>query len=478
MNIQEMEQATGLTRANIRYYEQQGLLSPERADNGYRVYSEGDRETLLRIRLLRELNASIAEIRSLQAGEMTLQELMALLTARTEWERQKLGEAKAVCEKIYQARIEYEGLDAGIYLKEISQNKAAFQESDRWEPEVHPWYRLFARELDAIVYVLIIVLIAYRFYGMFPLSGWKNWLFGTLTGQLLCLFLEPLLLSVFRTTPGKWAFGIRVCREDGKKLSYREAIDRTWDVLCYGVGFYIPIYGWVKEWENYKRYLADGEVSWDKGISYTFRRRRGWVNAVCFLALFALFFGASAKEIGDAMLPRNRGDITKEEFIENFNRCKNVDRFLWMNTEAYLDEQGIWKMPNGIREALYVDLKGQPLPIFSFREEGGVLKEVRMEVLYEGPPLKRIESYNGLFGRAALAFIGAQEDVTYWNGKWQEILNEMAFGSMEDYSLIIDGVTVEGSFFLEGYKNSWGWVEQIPDADEYGFRIVFTMTKE
>lgn len=39
MNINEVEVVTGLTRANIRYYEKEGLIEVERLDNKYRNYS-------------------------------------------------------------------------------------------------------------------------------------------------------------------------------------------------------------------------------------------------------------------------------------------------------------------------------------------------------------------------------------------------------------------------------------------------------
>ena len=69
MNIKEIEERSGLTRANIRYYEQEGLLAPVRRENKYRDYSEEDLETLLRIALLRSLGFSLEEIRRLQSGE-------------------------------------------------------------------------------------------------------------------------------------------------------------------------------------------------------------------------------------------------------------------------------------------------------------------------------------------------------------------------------------------------------------------------
>ena len=42
MTIKEIEEASGMQRANIRYYEEEGFLNPEREKNGYRNYTEED----------------------------------------------------------------------------------------------------------------------------------------------------------------------------------------------------------------------------------------------------------------------------------------------------------------------------------------------------------------------------------------------------------------------------------------------------
>ena len=59
MTIKDLEERTGLSRANIRFYEKEGLLSPLRRENGYREYTEEDVQTLQRIKLLRSLQFSI-----------------------------------------------------------------------------------------------------------------------------------------------------------------------------------------------------------------------------------------------------------------------------------------------------------------------------------------------------------------------------------------------------------------------------------
>jgi DNA-binding transcriptional MerR regulator len=66
LRIGQVAQASGVSTATIRFYEQQGLLSPAtRASNGYRTYSAQDVERLRRIRTCRSLDMSIQEIQTL-----------------------------------------------------------------------------------------------------------------------------------------------------------------------------------------------------------------------------------------------------------------------------------------------------------------------------------------------------------------------------------------------------------------------------
>ena len=57
MKINEVEAAVGVTKKNIRFYEEEGLITPGREPgNGYRSYSQTDVERLRRIKLLRKLD--------------------------------------------------------------------------------------------------------------------------------------------------------------------------------------------------------------------------------------------------------------------------------------------------------------------------------------------------------------------------------------------------------------------------------------
>ncbi|GAA3646566.1 MerR family transcriptional regulator [Nonomuraea antimicrobica] len=55
MRTAEFERRTGVNRRLLRYYEEQGLLSPGRTSGGYREYEESD---VLKVRHIRNLLAA------------------------------------------------------------------------------------------------------------------------------------------------------------------------------------------------------------------------------------------------------------------------------------------------------------------------------------------------------------------------------------------------------------------------------------
>lgn len=64
--IGDAARRSGVTAANIRYYEKEGLLpAGVRADNSYRLYSDTDVHRLRFIRLCRAMDMSLDEVRTL-----------------------------------------------------------------------------------------------------------------------------------------------------------------------------------------------------------------------------------------------------------------------------------------------------------------------------------------------------------------------------------------------------------------------------
>ncbi|WP_101523210.1 MerR family transcriptional regulator [Nocardioides houyundeii] len=58
MNIGELSTRSGVSPRSLRYYEQQGLVTPQRALNGYRQYAESDVVVVQTIRVMYEIGFS------------------------------------------------------------------------------------------------------------------------------------------------------------------------------------------------------------------------------------------------------------------------------------------------------------------------------------------------------------------------------------------------------------------------------------
>lgn len=119
MNISEIETRTGLARANVRFYEKEQLLAPVRKNNGYRDYSEDDIQTLLKIKLLRELGVSLDAIRSLQENPRKLLQVLETCLSDIHTESDRLRSASLICQAISASGAGYDTLDAARYLDEF-----------------------------------------------------------------------------------------------------------------------------------------------------------------------------------------------------------------------------------------------------------------------------------------------------------------------------------------------------------------------
>ena len=149
MTIKELETLVGMTRANIRFYEQAGLISPARQPNGSRDYSQGDADTLSKIKLLRRLHLDLDAIRALQSEELTLAEALEKQLAALEADQTALDRARQICRELRESGTGYADLDPKPWLAELE--RPALPGSPRYAPPEdqyvppasarHPWRR-------------------------------------------------------------------------------------------------------------------------------------------------------------------------------------------------------------------------------------------------------------------------------------------------------------------------------------------------
>lgn len=100
MKINEVEQILGITKANIRFYEKEGLLTPGRTENGYREYSEADIGRLKEIVIYRKLGIPVQQIEDILDGALSLQDALDTNIKALNEEIEKLNGSLALCKQL------------------------------------------------------------------------------------------------------------------------------------------------------------------------------------------------------------------------------------------------------------------------------------------------------------------------------------------------------------------------------------------
>ena len=203
MTIKELEERTGLARANIRFYEKEGLICPLRQANGYRDYSEGDAETLEKVKLLRQLRLDLETIRRLQAGSLPLAQAMEEQMRALERDQAAVEGARQVCRRLRDSGLQYETLTPLPYLQELERapegpHMAALP-TDEADTVAHPWLRLFARALgSAITSTVCAVLALVGLTAGFILGGFEcplSRIAGSSAPGIICGMLITLICA-------------------------------------------------------------------------------------------------------------------------------------------------------------------------------------------------------------------------------------------------------------------------------------------
>lgn len=130
--IGEAALQSGVSAANIRYYEKEGLLPPGvRGDNSYRLYSGADVHQLRFIRLCRAMDMSLHEVRTLLALDWSRKEdcdaARDTLDDHLQHVRARLAELQTLEADLLALRNHCDGTDAHCHIIEALHARADAQ---------------------------------------------------------------------------------------------------------------------------------------------------------------------------------------------------------------------------------------------------------------------------------------------------------------------------------------------------------------
>lgn len=124
MNIKEVEALTGLSRSNIRFYEKEALISPQRNEkNGYREYSDKDVSDIKKIAYLRTLEISVEDIRKIIQKEVPLYTVLKRQNQSLKNQITDLENARQLCEQMLAEKsIDFEKLELERYVADVNEH--------------------------------------------------------------------------------------------------------------------------------------------------------------------------------------------------------------------------------------------------------------------------------------------------------------------------------------------------------------------
>ncbi|MBR5491248.1 MAG: MerR family transcriptional regulator [Oscillospiraceae bacterium] len=472
MNIKDVELKTGMTRANIRYYESLSLISPMRLENGYRDYSDSDIDELLKIKLLRSLDISLEDIGSLSRGEKNMEELLALQIKELEKRENETAAAKELCRALQADNVCYRDLNAHFYLERIGEKPTTVQriiERDKPPRVTNYALRFFARSFDFFIcsaFVNCIFILGGVNITILPQG--TRFLLSLLSVAIL-LFGEPLLLCTWGTTPGKWIMGISLRLYNGEKLPYMDGLSRTFGVICWGYGFFIPIYSIVRLVKSGIACGDDEELRWDDGcIMYQKDEKplRWLFLALAYLLCFAIILLCSVS----AIMPDNRGPMTVEQFVENYNDAVDFDG----GSSYLLTSRGTFQEITPPDNSVVINIHGTKMPTFTFYEENGILVGFTINMECSGDEIWPSSCANQI-ATASQCFIHSVTGKLI-SKDFDELIDTLNKKPFEDFRFEIRGYELSADYTIDGYhKTGMSYLVPSDTADSHSYSLQFSL---
>ena len=260
----------------------------------------------------------------------------------------------------------------------------------------------------------------------------------------MMVFLEPLFLCTWGTTPGKWLLGLRVTNNTGQKLTYGEGFYRTVQALWSGAGFFIPI---VEIFRGYQRYYdcTEGKtMAWEWDSELVLQDEKSWrifatVGSVAAQFLLILLCGLFISR------PVHQGDLTVAQFAESYNRQAELRDMAYR-----LDENGHWiekTRPNGI----VINMSSISPADFVYKEENGLLTGLTFSMTVAGDTEAWVPLFTNRRLLAVYTFVQAYDPTPLSTKDISALMQEMAGNPAATASYELYGVRISWQLEYSGY---------------------------
>jgi|GEM_PF-2160531 len=220
----------------------------------------------------------------------------------------------------------------------------------------HPWRRFFARMIDLgtslVPTLLFYHLILHRNPLRYPGS---HTIVFFLVYLLFSITLESLFLWRRRQTVGQSFFGIKILSSAGNRLSFVQALKRTFSLYIFGLALGIFPLSIVTMLFSYMKYRKGQELAFDNNIKIEISTKEPIFSLIFISFLrFALIFYLLTVSHGYTSVP-NHGLLTPAQVAENYHA---LQKYFYLENKTWdLSEDLIFYSDNASESINPSDLK-------------------------------------------------------------------------------------------------------------------------
>ena len=287
----------------------------------------------------------------------------------------------------------------------------------------NPWRRLFARGFDYWFYFAlwssVSNLIMIR--NMMDLA-----ILNLVVAVVLMLILEPILLTIFGTTPGKALFGVRLRNLNGRKLTLMQGWIRMWSVFIRGHGFLFPGYNLYRMYKSYEECKVRGVTKWDEQGDFVVSAKPRNAFILIAACIASVFIGLAAMSVTHfaADMPQHRGELTLQQFQENMDFYWRFHGLPWHDRRPRQAGESPWEPGE------------QPPEIYITTNVNGFVNEVGIKMI--DADIDDLWILVEWIRALLVNFVGAQDGVNFYRMHFGD-------GVMAQAYLLVAGLPYQGS---------------------------------
>ena len=286
------------------------------------------------------------------------------------------------------------------------------------------------------------------------------------------IIIEPILLCLTGTTFGKWILGIKVLDFEDNYLTYDAALTRTFLVMKWGEGIFIPVYNLYRNYKSYQSYKLGNSLDWENDSILVIKDKSKWF-ILSYTMGYTLVIVISLIGVKLATMPKNINDITVSNFSENYNIFQ---KYYLSDTTMCLSETGEWIEDVGYGYVYEVNKLDEPQ--FIFTQENGLMTGMNFSQTVNNSIF--VPPYQDEMILAIKSFVQAKENFTLLSTDVDKIIENIIQNPHENFEYTVNGIKITCDINFSGYidyRNDQGIL--FPDSTKnQEYNLTFSMNRE